>query len=97
MTGWERIRKGIDARKLANNPELGIRFDILRLEAGLIDVPHVHDGFEWVYVLEGSFEDQNGVHKQGDFIENYQGQKHWVKSDDGCKILIVWTGSVSKA
>lgn len=95
METWERLRKGISVKNLAKNAELGIQFDIIRLEPGLNDVAHIHDGFEWVYILDGSFEDHNGVHKKGDFVENFKDQEHHVKTVEGCEILIVWTGSVT--
>ena len=81
---------------MAVNGEKGVQADLIRLEPDFSDRPHTHDGFEWVYVLEGSFTDDAGVHKAGDFIVNSTEGVHQPKTgSDGCVLLIVWTGSVT--
>jgi anti-sigma factor ChrR (cupin superfamily) len=92
-----RVREGIDRLPLAVNPELGIQADIMRIAPDFTDIAHTHNGFEWVYILEGSLEDDRGVHKKGDFIINTTEGIHQPKTGkEGCTLLIVWTGSVSK-
>ena len=76
--------------------ERGIQVDLIRIEPDLTDKPHIHDGSEWVYVLEGSFTDQKGAHRKGDFIVNTTEGIHQVSTGkDGCLLLIVWCGSVT--
>lgn len=94
MEEWRILREGIQIKSLAKDPERGIQIDIIKLAPSLDDPPHWHNGFEWVYILEGSMEDDKGLHKKGDFLSNYKDQKHKVRTEEGCTALIVWTGSV---
>ncbi len=96
MGDWVRLREGVWRRPLAVNGEKGVQADLIRLASDFVDRPHVHDGFEWVYVLEGSFTDQAGEHKAGDFVVNTTEGVHQPRTGpDGCLLFIVWTGSVT--
>jgi anti-sigma factor ChrR (cupin superfamily) len=93
---WEPLRPGIERKPLAKMPEKGMQADLIRIEPNLTDIPHKHDGFEWVYILEGGFKDQKGTHKKGDFIINTTEGIHQLTSGkEGCTLFIVWTGSVT--
>ncbi len=94
MSEWLKVREGIQRKSLAKDPGRKLQMDILKIEPGLVDIPHWHDDFEWVYILEGSLEDEKGLHKKGDFIINDKDARHQPRSKDGCTALIVWCGSV---
>lgn len=94
MSGFERLRNGILVKHLARDDTRNIQMDILKIAPGLDDPPHWHDDWEWVYILEGSLEDEKGIHKTGDFIVNEKDSRHQPKSREGCTALIVWCGSV---
>lgn len=81
-------------KSLAKDPKRKLQMDILRIEPDFVDVPHWHDDFEWVYILEGSLEDEKGLHKKGDFIINDKDARHRPTSRDGCTAIIMWCGSV---
>ncbi|MFH1403734.1 MAG: cupin domain-containing protein [Candidatus Altiarchaeota archaeon] len=94
---WVMLREGVWRRPLAVNSEKGIQADLIRIDSDFTDMPHVHDGFEWVYVLDGGFTDQAGEHGAGDFIVNSTEGVHQVSTGPGgCLLFIVWTGSVSQ-
>ena len=94
--GWIALREGVDRLPLAKNDERGIQADIIRLAPNHVDLAHTHDDFEWVYILEGQFTDDVGVHKAGDFVINSTESIHQPRTGpDGCTLLIVWTGSVT--
>ena len=94
---WIRLRDGVDRMPLAKNTQKGIQADIIRLAPGHHDRPHIHDDFEWLYILEGEFTDERGIHKAGEFVINStEGQHVSVAGPIGCKLLIVWTGSVTE-
>jgi anti-sigma factor ChrR (cupin superfamily) len=96
-SGWLQLREGMQRKPLAADGERNIQMDLIKIKPNLVDRPHVHDDFEWVYVLEGSFTDARGVHKKGDFIVNTTEGIHQVSTgDDGCLLLILWSGSVSE-
>ena len=94
MTDFVKLRDGISRKPLARDEPRNIQMDILKIEPGFNDVPHWHDDWEWVYILEGSLEDEKGVHKPGDFLINEKYVKHKPTSKEGCTLLIVWSGSV---
>ena len=96
--GWVPLRDGIERKPLAVDLEKGIQADFLRIRPNLHDVPHQHLGYEWVYVIEGGFKDQAGLHKAGDFIINTtEGVHQLTTGDRGCLLLIVWSGRVRPA
>jgi len=96
--GWRLLRPGVERKPLAANPGLGIQADLIRIRPNLTDLPHTHDGFEWVWVLEGGFKDQKGEHKAGDFVVNTtEGVHQLTTGQEGCLLYIVWTGSVTPA
>jgi anti-sigma factor ChrR (cupin superfamily) len=95
--GWKPLRPGIERRPLAKDGEKGIQADLIRIEPHFKDRPHTHDGFEWVYVLEGEFSDDRGTHQRGEFIINStEGVHQPTTGDEGCLLLIFWTGSVTE-
>ena len=94
--GWTSLREGITRKPLAVNKEKGVQIDLIKIKPNFTDHPHTHDGFEWVYILEGELTDDKGVHKKGDFLVNTTEGIHQPKTGkDGCTLLIVWTGSVT--
>jgi anti-sigma factor ChrR (cupin superfamily) len=96
--GWVALRPGIERKPLAADPKKGLQADMMRIAPNFTDRPHTHDGFEWVYILEGEMTDQAGVHRKGDFLINTTEGIHQPSTGrDGCTLLIVWTGSVSAA
>ncbi|MBU0761467.1 MAG: cupin domain-containing protein [Candidatus Altiarchaeota archaeon] len=97
MSDFVTLREGIERKSLAVNTELGIQADIIRIAPNFKDVPHTHDGFEWAYILKGSLTDERGTHTKGDFIANTTEGIHQPSTgEDGCTLLIIWTGSVTK-
>src|SRR3990167_2049176 len=95
MPEWKELREGIKIKALAQDPKLGLQMDILNVPAGFADSGHYHGDWEWVYVLEGSIEDEKGLHRKGDFFINSAGVLHKPFSEEWCKLLIVWSGKVT--
>jgi anti-sigma factor ChrR (cupin superfamily) len=94
MSEWIKVRNGVSRKPLARDEARNLQMDIIKLEPGFDDMPHWHDDYEWVYVLEGTIEDEKGIHKAGDFLINDPVNVHKPKSKDGCKLICVWCGSV---
>ncbi|MFH1391122.1 MAG: cupin domain-containing protein [Candidatus Diapherotrites archaeon] len=95
MPEYKLLRKGIQIKHLAKDSKSGLQMDILKIEPNWVDQGHFHDDFEWVYVLEGSMEDEKGIHKKGDFLINTAEGIHKPSSKEGCELLIVWSGKVT--
>jgi anti-sigma factor ChrR (cupin superfamily) len=50
--------------------------------------PHVHPGGEEIFVLRGTFEDEEGVYPQGTWLRNPSYSRHQPYSREGCTILV---------
>lgn len=50
--------------------------------------PHVHDGGEEFFVLDGVFSDEHGDYPAGMYVRNPPGSKHKPHSEAGCTIFV---------
>lgn len=63
---------------------------VIRYYAGGDAPPHLHTGFEMIYMLEGEMQTSTGVVKKNDLILLKPGSIHESSSKSGCLALIVW-------
>ena len=86
---WEPMAEapGVEVKVLVQDAETGIFTGLFRLAPGAIVPDHVHTALEQTYVLEGTFADQEGVARAGDFIWRPAGSRHEAFTEDGCVIL----------
>jgi anti-sigma factor ChrR (cupin superfamily) len=49
-----------------------------------------HVGYEHIFVLAGSQQDENGVYGSGSFVVNPPGTRHKVSSKSGCIVLAIY-------
>jgi anti-sigma factor ChrR (cupin superfamily) len=69
---------------------------ILKMDPAAKSLPHIHQGFEEFYVIEGELEDADGkVFKKGDFITFEPGTTHNSHTKNGC-LLIVFMRGINK-
>ena len=92
---WTELEPGYRRQTLVNDREAGTRIVLLQYDAGYelsyLD-EHSHD--EYLYILSGTFVDQNRASGPGTFIHNRPGSSHQPSSPDGCTFLaFVNTGS----
>lgn len=78
--------EGIETLELHHGGPADYR--MLRMEAGA-EVPAVPipDGEE-IFVVEGSFEDEHGSYRKGDWVRYPAGSEHSPRSSDGARLLI---------
>ena len=70
---------------------------ILKMDPGAKTLPHIHQGFEEFYIIEGELEDADGkVLKKGDFITFEPGTIHNSYTKNGC-LLIVFMRGINKS
>lgn len=62
---------------------------LLRFEAGATYPPHNHPGGEEIFVLEGDVRLGGDHLHAGDYLYTAPQNKHAVKSDGGCVLLVV--------
>jgi quercetin dioxygenase-like cupin family protein len=91
---WEATgSEGFWLKRLYEDPERGERTWLMRMDPGAYSPPHSHDEFEQVYVLEGSFYDEDRLVKAGEFCARSPGAMHSAASDDGALMLVIYTRS----
>lgn len=67
---------------------------LLRYQPGAAVPAHHHPGYEHIFVLEGSQQDDHGVYTRGTCVINPPGSRHAVTSSGGCLVLAIWNHSV---
>ena len=86
---FQELRPGVEIHVLHEAPD-GARVAILRYAPGAEVPVHRHDGYEYIYVLEGEQSDERGSYSAGSFVVNEPGMTHRVVSKTGCSVLILW-------
>lgn len=61
---------------------------LVKWEPGTVFQRHSHLGGEEIYVIEGVFEDEQGIYPQGTWIRNPHGSIHTPFSRNGCLIYV---------
>lgn len=93
---WQKLRDKVFVKHLARDEKRDFQIDLLKLEANTTYSEHGHPDVEWVYVIKGSFQDESGVYKSGEFKVNPKFSKHSIKTrDDGCELLVCWCGRLT--
>lgn len=83
------LRTGVEIHVLHESNDGG-RVALLRYAPGAEVPAHRHDGYEYIYVLEGEQSDERGSYPAGSFVINEPGVTHRVVSQAGCVVLIYW-------
>ena len=78
---------GVEMKVLVQDKDTGLFTGLFKIPPGGVVPDHVHKAIEQTWVLEGSFGDQEGMAKAGDFIWRPAGNRHEAYSPDGCVIL----------
>jgi anti-sigma factor ChrR (cupin superfamily) len=90
---WQPFREGIEAHWLYQI-ENGARAAFLRYQPGATAPKHEHLGYEHIFVLSGSQDDEEGEYPQGSLIVKEPGSIHTPHSEAGCVVLLVWEKGV---
>jgi len=79
---------GIERRYLSRDEEKGLVTSIVRYASGASFPAHTHSAGEEIFVLEGTFADENGTYPAGTYLRNPPGSRHHPFSPDGCVIFV---------
>jgi len=82
---------GFWVNRLYEDDARGERTWLMRIDPGAYSSPHAHEEFEQVYVLEGSFYDDDRLVKAGEFCARSPGAVHSAASDGGALMLVMYT------
>ncbi|MHC8383761.1 hypothetical protein EAH72_16185 [Pseudomonas caspiana] len=88
-------RNGARIHTLFECTESAQRIALIRCDAGASAAAHHHNGHETFLILEGDFEDENGVYLKGDLVIYPPGSTHAWKSSTGALIYATWGGTVT--
>lgn len=78
---------GIDMKILLEDPDTGLLTALFRWQPGTVLALHEHVEVEQSYVLEGEFEDDDGVYSAGNFAWRPKGHRHIARSPKGALVL----------
>lgn len=78
---------GVDMKVLLEEPETGLLTALFRWAPGTVLDLHEHVEIEQSYVLEGEFEDDEGVYPAGNFVWRPKGHRHIARSPKGALVL----------
>ena len=64
---------------------------LMKVQAGAFSDMHAHEDIEQIYVLEGSFYDQDKTYGPGEYIVRAPGAMHSAGSEDGAVVLLFYS------
>ena len=87
---WKRVSLDIQSHELCRDNNRA-RVELLRIKPGGTSGTHTHMGDEYTVILEGSFSDETGLYRKGDFLVRNEKHKHTpvATSDRECICLAV--------
>ena len=90
--------KGMSWHKISYDKQNGgFGTYILKMDPDAKSLPHVHQGFEEFFVIEGELTDADGkTFKKGDFVTFEPGSTHNSHTKNGC-LLIVFMRGINKS
>ena len=87
---WEPFCPGVQRSWLFRTPPDGPSAALIRFAPGARVPLHEHTASEYILVLSGSQEDENGTTTAGTLIHNPAGTRHRIHSADGCVVLAIY-------
>ena len=92
---WRRVSADIKTVELCRDSN-GARVELLRIRPGGSVTTHTHLGDEYTVILEGSFSDESGLYRKGDFMVMDSRHKHTpvATKDRDCICLAVTEGPI---
>ena len=90
---WEECEvEGFWMKRLYEDADRSEKTWLMRMDPGAQVGPHAHeDEFEQVYVLEGSFDDDEQTLKAGDYAFRAPGAIHGGSTEEGALILVMFS------
>jgi quercetin dioxygenase-like cupin family protein len=90
--GWKPSElEGFWTRDLLVDPAASATTMLMKIDPGAFASRHSHEELEQIYVLEGSFYDEERVLHAGDYCCRAAGAPHTAGSKDGAVVLLVYS------
>jgi putative transcriptional regulator len=92
---WKRVSADIHSVELCRDSN-GAKVELLKIKPGGSATTHTHLGDEYTVILEGSFSDEEGLYRQGDFMVKSENDQHTpvATKDRECICLAVTEGPI---
>lgn len=92
---WKRVSADIHSVELCRDNN-GAKVELLKIRPGGSATTHTHMGDEYTVILEGSFSDETGLYRQGDFMVKDASDRHTpvATQDRECICLAVTEGPI---
>lgn len=87
---WQPFRSGIAIHRLYPPVPRGAAAALLRYDPGASVPWHRHLGYEHIWILSGSQQDDRGLYEAGTLVINPLDTCHRVSSPNGCIVLVIW-------
>lgn len=78
-------------KPIYENPAKGERTCLMKIDAGASFPLHAHEEMEQIYVLSGSFFDQDRTLRAGDYACRAPGAMHTAGSTEGAILLLIYS------
>jgi len=82
---------GFWIKPLYEDAASGQRTWLMRVDPGASAPAHAHDETEQIYVIEGSFHDDENTYRAGDFAIRAPGVIHSAGSETGAIVMLVYS------
>ena len=87
--------EGFWIKPLFEDADKGLRTWLMKVDAGAWSPSHAHDEIEQIYVIEGSFYDQDKTYLPGDLIVRAPDVMHTAGSESGCLVMLFYSPAKS--
>lgn len=85
---------GFLIKPLMEDEQAGLRTWLMKVEPGAFSPLHAHHEIEQIYVLEGTFYDQQKTYGAGEYIVRTAGAMHSAGSENGAVVLLVYSPAI---
>lgn len=83
--------EGFLIKPIIEDAEKGVRTWLMKVEPGAYSPMHDHGEVEQIYVLEGTFYDQDQIYGPGDYIIRAPGAMHTAGSIEGAVVMLFYS------
>jgi anti-sigma factor ChrR (cupin superfamily) len=83
--------EGFWIKSIMEDDQKELRTWLMKVDPGAFSESHSHTDIEQIYVINGSFYDQNGAYETGAFIVRAAGAEHTAGSHEGCTVLLMYS------
>lgn len=89
---WKKIARGVFIKDLAHDKPKNQKLTLFKFDKGTRLKTHKHAALEWVYVLDGVYQDEFCEVPKGRLKINKKGSIHTSQPKRSCTLLVVWSG-----